>query len=373
MELEGRVKLGKKTKDLVKRLNGKEIAVIDHKDIDELAAISLTNTEVKAVINASSSITGKYPNLGPEKLIENGIFILEEVGSDIFEKLNDGERIKLIDNRIIKDGIEISQGKVLDRVKLEERLIESRNNLEDELEKFVENTLEYAKEEKELVLGLKTPEIKTSIKGRHVLIIVRGQDYRQDLEAIISYIREVRPILIGVDGGADALLEVGLKPNIIVGDMDSISDRALQQENVELIVHAYPDGRAPGLKRVKDLGLNAHKFPAPGTSEDIAMLLAYEKGAELITAVGTHSNMIDFLEKGRPGMASTFLIRLKVGDKLIDAKGVNKLYNSRLRSKHILQLLFAALVPVIIILGVAPPMQQMMRLLLIKLRFSLGF
>jgi uncharacterized membrane-anchored protein len=372
MELEGRIKLGKKTKNLVRRVKGERIAVIDHRDIDELAANSLISAGIKVVINVNASITGKYPNLGPEKLIRNGVFILDQVGARLFEELEDGDRIKLKDNLIIKDGVKIAQGEILDEDELEDRLAEGKKNLEDELEKFVENTLEYAKKEKNLILGLEIPDIQTSIKGKQVLIVVRGQDYKEDLEAITSYIKEVQPVLIGVDGGADALLEFGFKADIIVGDMDSVSDRALLME-AELVVHAYSDGRAPGLNRIKDLGLDAHKFPAPGTSEDIAMLLAYEKGAELITAVGTHSNMIDFLEKGRAGMASTFLSRLKIGDKLVDAKGVNKLYNNSLRPKHILQILFAALIPVIIIMIVAPSMQPLMKLLLIKLRLSLGF
>ncbi|SEM69757.1 Uncharacterized membrane-anchored protein [Candidatus Frackibacter sp. WG12] len=372
MEIEGTLKLGRKTKELVKRLNGEEIVVIDHKDIDELAANSLINKGVKVVINAKSSITGKYPNLGPEKLVENGVLLLDEVGSNIFMNLSDGDRVHIKDNKVIKEGIRIAKGTILSEERLNTMLKESKENLENELEKFIENTLEYAKKEKDIILGLKIPKIDTDIKGEHVLIVVRGQNYKEDLETISLYIKELRPILIGVDGGADALLEFGFKPDIIIGDMDSVSDNALQIGS-EIIVHAYPDGRAPGLERVRNLNLEAKKFPAPGTSEDIAMLLAYEKGAELITAVGTHSNMIDFLEKGRAGMASTFLARLKVGNKLVDAKGVNKLYNSRLQPRHILQILFAALIPIVVILTVAPLMQQMMRLLLIKLRLSLGF
>ncbi|MBM7622775.1 putative cytokinetic ring protein SteA [Sporohalobacter salinus] len=372
MELKAEVKLGKKTKNLVKRLTDREIAVIDHKDIDQLAATSLINTGTRVVINASPSITGRYPNLGPEELIANNVFLLDKVGVEIFHKLEDGDKIHIIDNEIFKDGIKIAEGRVLDKATLEEKLKISRDNLEDELDKFVKNTLEYAKQEKDLILDLNPPEIETQIEGKHVLIVVRGQDYKEDLEAITSYIKEIEPILIGVDGGADALLDFGFEPHIIIGDMDSISDQALKIGS-ELIVHAYPNGDAPGLERIQELNLNAQKFPAPGTSEDIAMQLAYEKGAELITAVGTHSNMIDFLEKGRAGMSSTFLTRLKIGAKLVDAKGVNKLYNSRLRPKHIFQIIAAAMIPVIIILLIAPPMQQMMRLLLIKLRFSLGF
>jgi uncharacterized membrane-anchored protein len=162
-----------------------------------------------------------------------------------------------------------------------------------------------------------------------VLIVVRGYHYKEDLVALRPYIREYRPILVGVDGGADALLEMRLKPDMIVGDMDSVSDAALQS-GAELVVHAYRDGRAPGLERLERMGLHAIAFPATGTSEDVAMLLADDKGAELIVAVGTHATLVEFLDKGRAGMASTFLTRLRVGGKLIDAKGVSRLYRSRI-------------------------------------------
>ena len=185
--------------------------------------------------------------------------------------------------------------------------------------------------------------------------------------AIKSYIDEVKPVLIGVDGGGDALLEFGFTPDIIIGDMDSVSDDCLLRSK-EIIVHAYSDGRAPGLDRVKDLGLKSKIFTSPGTSEDIALLLAYEKNADLIVAVGTHSNMIDFLEKGRPGMASTFLVRLKVGGILVDAKGVNKLYKSTFKTKYLWLVLGAALIPIIILIIINPLTQYLLTLLKIKLR-----
>ena len=180
----------------------------------------------------------------------------------------------------------------------------------------------------------------------------------------------MKPILVGVDGGADALMEFGYTPDVIVGDMDSVSDEALRKAK-EIVVHAYTDGRAPGLKRIQDLGLEAVVFPAPGTSEDIAMLTAYEYGAELIVAVGTHSNMIDFLEKGRPGMASTFLVRLKIGSKLVDAKGVNLLYKSQLKFKYVLALLMTGIFPILIAMSLSPSVKQFMHLMQLKLKLLL--
>jgi uncharacterized membrane-anchored protein len=205
----------------------------------------------------------------------------------------------------------------------------------------------YLREEKDLLLeGVGVPEVRTTFEGRHVLIVVRGYDYRDDLVALRSYISENRPLLIGVDGGADALLENGYVPDIILGDMDSCSDAALSC-GAELVVHAYRDGRAPGLERIKKLGLEAVVFPVLGTSEDAAMLLADSKGAQLIVAVGTHASLVEFLDKGRSGMASTFLTRLRVGPKLVDAKGVSRVYRSEVKGWHIVLLVLSALLALV--------------------------
>jgi uncharacterized membrane-anchored protein len=203
--------------------------------------------------------------------------------------------------------------------------------------------MEYLKQERELLLdGVGVPEISTKIAGRHCLIVVRGYDYKADLDVLRPYIREFKPVLIGVDGGADALVEAGHTPDLIIGDMDSVSDDVLRC-GAEVVVHAYPDGRAPGLARVNQLGIPAITFPAAATSEDIAMLLADEKGASLMVAVGTHATLVEFLDKGRGGMASTFLTRLKVGGKLVDAKGVSRLYRQDLSTSSLLLLVLSAI------------------------------
>lgn len=366
------VRIDKKTKELVKRLNADEIAVINHRDIDEVAAHSLVACKPMLIINAEQSISGRYPNLGPGILIRAGLPVLDNVGQDVFEMLREDDILEVYDNEIYRDGEYIGSGVILDESIIQMKLEETEKNFAIELDKFIENTLEYAKKEKNFFLGkLKIPDMDTSFKGRHALVVVRGQDYKEDLMAIKFYIEEFSPVLIGVDGGGDALLEFGYKPDIIVGDMDSVSDKCLMNCK-EIIVHAYPDGRAPGQARVEDLGLESIIFPAPGTSEDIAMLLAFDRGADLIVAVGTHSNMIDFLEKGRKGMASTFLVRLKIGSKLIDAKGVNKLYRESIKFKYLVGLVFGALIPVFIVSFMSPPVQQLLKLLQIRLKFIFG-
>lgn len=371
MLIKGRARLDRRTKNLVKRLRKNEIAVINHDDIDEVAANALVDIRPQAIINALPSITGRYPAKGAYKILKAGIPVIDQAGEAVFEEIREGAYITIKDDKIFLGEKFIAQGKILSLKDVEEKIRQANENIQTELDNFVDNTLEYAKKEKDILLGnLEVPLLNTNMLNRHVLIVVRGSSYKEDLRTISSYIQEERPVLIGVDGGADALLEFGLNPDVIVGDMDSVSDEALKS-GAEIVVHAYADGRAPGLERVKSMGLDAKIMSMPGTSEDVAMILAWEYGASLIVAVGTHSNMIDFLEKGRKGMGSTFLVRLKVGSILVDARGVSQLYKQSLPSKYLIQLLIAAMVPIIIILWVSPATKPFFRLL--WLQFKLFF
>ncbi|MDQ4065800.1 MAG: putative cytokinetic ring protein SteA, partial [Actinomycetota bacterium] len=232
-----------------------------------------------------------------------------------------------------------------------------KQSIAREIERFAENTIGYVRDERDVLIeAARLPDVKTDFHGRHVLVVVRGYDYKEDLAALRSYIREVKPLFVAVDGGADALIDAGVKPDLIIGDMDSVTTEALLS-GAELVVHAYPGGDAPGLERVQALGVPAQVFEAPGTSEDIAMLLAYERGAELIVAVGTHSNLVEFMDKGRKGMASTFLTRLRVGPILVDAKGVSRIYRGRVRRGDLLMLVGAALMAMLVVIALSDVMR----------------
>ncbi len=347
-EPHGTARLDKRTKDLTKRLKPGEVAVIDHLDIDRIAAEGLVACEPSAVVNVAASISGRYPNLGPEILVEAGIPVLDAVGPEVFARLDDGDQVVLDGHRLLHDGAVVARGELLDAASVEKAMDEARAGLAVQLEAFASNTMEYLRQERDLLIdGIGVPDIHTEIDGRHVLIVVRGYHYKEDLQTLRPYIREHRPVLIGVDGGADALLELGYRPDLIVGDMDSVSDEALGA-GAEVVVHAYRDGRAPGLERVESLGVEPIVFPATGTSEDVAMLLADDKGASLIVAVGSHVTLVEFLDKGRAGMASTFLTRLRVGGKLIDAKGVSRLYRSRISTPQLMLLVVAGLAALVI-------------------------
>ncbi|NLJ72742.1 MAG: hypothetical protein GX333_06990 [Syntrophomonadaceae bacterium] len=368
MNIKGRARLDKRTKNLVKRLKRNDIAIIKHDDIDEVAANSIIDIKPQLVINAEPSITGKYPAKGVYKILKAGIPVLDEVEVDIFDKIREGQLITIKDNQVFLGNKLITSGKILTLEDVVQKLKEANSNIGQALDNFVDNTLEYAKKEKSILLGnIEVPILKTNMLNRHVLIVVRGSSYKEDLKTINSYIQEEKPVIIGVDGGADALIECGLVPDIIVGDMDSVSDESLKC-GAELIVHAYADGTAPGMERLIEMNLEAQPFYMPGTSEDLAMILAWEYGASLMVAVGSHSNMIDFLEKGRKGMGSTFLVRLKVGSILVDARGVSQLYKQNLQTKYLIQLLVAALVPILIILWVSPATKPFFRLIWLQLK-----
>lgn len=339
----GTARLDRRTKRLVDRLRPGDIAVIDHVDLDRVAADSLVAAGVAAVLNAKPSISGRYPNLGPEVLVRAGIPLVDGLGEELFERLREGDQVRVDGDRVYLGARLVAEGRRQDAGMVERAMADAREGLSVQLEAFAANTMDYLRQERDLLLdGVGVPEIDTRISRRHVLIVVRGYDYQADLDVLRPYIREFKPVLIGVDGGADALVEAGYSPDIIIGDMDSVTDDVLRC-GAEVIVHAYPDGRAPGLARVRELGVPAQTFPAAATSEDLAMLLADEKGASLIVAVGTHATLVEFLDKGRGGMASTFLTRLKVGGKLVDAKGVSRLYRQNISGSSLLLLLLSAM------------------------------
>lgn len=368
----GSARLDRRTKDLVKRLSSEDIAFIDHTDLDRVSAEGLIATGVEAVVNASPSISGVYPNVGPLMLTRGGVTLIDNVGAEVFDSIREGDVVEIVDGDIILGERVVASGTRLNVESIEMAMETAREGLGDQLDKFARNTLEFLDKEKSLLTeGTVVPETSVEINGRHVLVVVRGYDYQQDIEALKPYIREMRPVLVGVDGGADAIRDAGFAPDIIVGDMDSVSDEVLRS-GADLIVHAYADGRCPGMERLSALGLSGTPWPISATSEDLALLLAWESGADLIVAVGTHANLVEYLDKGRKGMASTFLVRLKVGPKLVDAKGVNKLYRTSVGPSHLLAIALAALVTVSVVIMISPMARDFLALVLLRFRASLG-
>jgi uncharacterized membrane-anchored protein len=371
-EFTGAAKLGKRTKRLVKRLSPTDIAVIDHDAIDRVSGEDLVASGVRCVINVAHSASPRYGNQGPVIMTESGVHLVDMPGAPLFDVLKDGEQVTVEGHKLYRDGELVWEGEVQDREAVTRAYEAGRRGIGEALEAFATNTMAHIREERELVSGhLELPEFDTSFRDRPALVVVRGVDHKKDLRILRSYVRDRKPVLIGVDGGADAILEEGLTPDMIVGDMDSATDRVLRS-GAELVVHAYPDGRAPGRDRLDAMGLAYRVVPAPATSEDVAMLIAAEKGADLIVSVGSHFNLVEFLDKNRQGMSSTFLTRLRVGEILVDAKGVSRLYRPSAGRGPIVFVTLAALVTLVIVVATSSTLGPLLDLVWLKLQILLG-
>jgi len=371
-EVAGIARLGKRTKHLVKRLRPGDVAIVDHRDLDRVSGEDLVSCGIAAVINCAPSTSGRYPNMGPLLVAQAGIALIDVPGDGLFERLQDGDPVVIRGDEVWCRGERVAVGQRLEANRLQAETDRRRAEIGEALEAFAHNTVQYMLEERDLLAGrIELPRFDTDFRDRPVLIVVRGVDHRRDIKALRPYIRDVRPVLVGVDGGADALCQEGFRPDMIVGDMDSAAEATLRC-GAELVVHAYPDGRAPGREHLEQLGL-AHKVvPAPGTSQDIAMLIAAEKGAELLVSVGSHFNLVEFLDKARRGMASTFLTRLRVGEILVDAKGVSRLYRPRPGIAPIGLLALSGVLVLAAVILMTPGLHDVADLLWLKLQVLLG-
>jgi uncharacterized membrane-anchored protein len=368
VEFTGTAKLDRRTKDLVRRLDARDIAIIHHADLDRVSAEELVASGVRVVVNCADSQTGRFPNPGPLTLVRGGVKLVDAPGAELFDQVSDGDRLTVRGGSVFRNGTCLASGRVLQAIELDQALVAQKARVTEALEAFAENTMRYLRDEGRLLSeGVDFPTLSTRMRDRHALVVARGPGMKRDLRMVRPYIRDFKPVLIAVDGGADALIEAGLKPDVIVGDMDSVSDRALQS-GAEILVHAYRDGIAPGAARCDKLGVRYQVVSMPGISEDIALLLAYEKGAELIVAVGTHFNLIEFLERDRAGMSSTFVTRLKVGEILVDAKGVSRLFSRRVGLWPFVVFAVAGLAAVVVAILVSPTLRHLIELIGIELR-----
>jgi uncharacterized membrane-anchored protein len=371
-EITGRARLGKQTKDLVKRLTPGEVAVIDHVDLDRVSAEELAEAGVLAVVNVAPSSSGRFPNPGPLELVRSGVRLVDAPGAPLFDDLADGEMLTIRGGTVWRNGTCLAEGRELDEGMLLAALAEQRARVTEALEAFADNTLRHLRDESStLAEGIVFPQLRTRFRERQAVVVARGPGYKRDLRIVRSYIRDFKPVLVAVDGGADALLEAGLTPDLIVGDFDSVSDRALRC-GAELLVHAYPDGRAPGAERLRRLSVAFETVRAQGISEDVALQLAHDRGADLIVAVGTHFNLVEFLERDRAGMASTFVTRLKVGEVLVDAKGVSRLVSRRIGVWPLVAFAAAGVTAIVVAILVSPALRNVIQVLTRSVADALG-
>jgi uncharacterized membrane-anchored protein len=377
----GPVRLGRRTKLLVKHLLRGEVALIDHLDIDRVSAEELIAAGAVAVLNCSPSSGGSYPNLGPQLLVEAGILLVDLPDDSLFEALSDGDPVTVQAapatpgtgaamgaGEVLRDGGVLARGDLLDLERVRAETEARRSEVGEAIERFAHNTIEHMREERELLAGrIELPRFATDFRDRSTLVVVRGVGHQRDLRALRPFIRDMHPVIVAVDGGAEALLDAGLTPDMIVGDMDSAGEAALRC-GAELVVHSYPDGRAPGRHRLEELGVNFKLVPAPGTSQDVALLIAAEKGARLIVSVGSQFNLVEFLDRNRKGMSSTFLTRLRIGEILVDAKGVSRLYQPRPGLTPLLVVIAAGLIAMVAVVALTPALRDVVELLWLKLQ-----
>jgi uncharacterized membrane-anchored protein len=363
----GTVRADRRTSSLLRRLRPGDVAVIDQLDLDRASAQALLDCGVVAVVNASSCISGRYPTLGPQLLDRAGVVLIDEVGGEAFARLREGSSVRVHDGAVLLGQDVLASGRRLDGERIAALMDDARAGMATQLESFTYNTTEYLRREQELLLhGRGVPELRTRLDGRPVVVVARGYDYRQDLRLLRRYIREQRPVLLGVDAGADALLEAGHRPDLVVvgaeglgtasGSADSgatVSDKALRAAR-EVVLHTDPSGHAAGSDRLDRLGVRHRTLAASGTSEDVALLTADVRGASLVVAVGADASLGEFLDRQRSGLAGTFLTRLRVGPKLVDARGVSQLYTGRVRLWHLVVVLLAGLLALGVALGATP-------------------
>ncbi len=379
--ISGPVRSGRRTKLLVKHLHRGDIALIDHDDIDRVSAEELIAAGVLAVLNCGASSTGAYPNLGPQLLVEAGVLLVDLPDESLFDRLSDGDPLVVLEGgggegrasaEVLRRGEALARGEVLDVERVRAETEARRREIGEALERFAHNTIEHMREERELLAGrIELPRFATDFRDRSTLVVVRGVEHQRDLRALRPFIRDMKPVIVAVDGAAEAVLEEGLTPDMIVGDMDSAGEEALRC-GAELVVHSYPDGRAPGRKRLEEMDVRFKLVPAPGTSQDVAMLIAAEKGARLIVSVGSQFNLVEFLDRNRKGMSSTFLTRLRIGEILVDAKGVSRLYRPRPGLTPLLVVIAAGLVAMIAVVWMTPALRDVVNLLWLKLELLLG-
>lgn len=347
--LSGTARVDRNTSRLLRRIGPGDIVVLDQLDMDRVTADALVTAGVAAVINASQSISGRYPNLGPDTIVAAGIALIDEAGAEVFKKIKDGTKVRVHEGAIFAGERELATGVELDETRISERMIEARNGLAAHLEAFSGNMVEIIRSESSLLLdGIGVPAVYLRFKDRHVVVVAAGPGHATDLKKLKPFIREYAPILIGVDCGADALMRAGYRPDLIVGDPNEISGTALKC-GAEVVLPADPDGHAPGLTRIQDLGVGAVTFPASGCAVDLALLLAHHHGASLIVTVGSTISLDEFFDRsGKGGSPAAFLTRLKVGSTVVDAKAVATLYHNRVSAGVIALLILAGLVAIIV-------------------------
>ena len=339
---------------LLRRVCPGDIVVLDVLDLDRITADALVDAEIAAVVNASPSVSGRYPNLGPEVLVANGVTLIDETGPEVFKKIKDGAKVRLFNGAVYSGDRRLIRGTQRTDEEIAELMQEAKSGLVAHLEAFAGNTIEFIRSESPLLIdGIGIPDVDVDLRRRHVVIVADEDHAADDLKRLKPFIKEYQPVLIGVGTGAEVLRKAGYRPQLIVGNPDELSTEVLKC-GAQVVLPADADGHAPGLERIQDLGVGAMTFPAAGSPTDLALLLADHHGAALLVTAGHSANIETFFDRSRQqSNPSTFLTRLRVGEKVVDAKAVATLYHNRISGGAIALLILTMLISVIVALWVS--------------------
>lgn len=352
--LVGTAVVDRDTERLLCRVGPGDIVVLDAHDLDRMTADMLVDAGVAAVINASRSISGRYPNQGPEVLVAHGVRLIDDTGPEVFKKVKDGARVRVHNGAVYAGDRRLIVGVERTDEEISDLMHEAKSGLVEHLEAFAGNTIEFIRSESPLLIdGIGIPDIDVDLNRRHVVIVGEEDAAADDLKSLKPFIKEYQPVLVGVGGGADVLRKAGYRPQLIVGDPDKMTADVLRC-GAQVVLPADADGHAPGLERIQDLGVGAMTFPAAGSAMDLALLLTDHHGAALIVTAGHSATIEEFFDRTRAqSNPSTFLTRLKVGQKLVDAKAVATLYRNRISGGAIAMLVLAMLIAIIVALWVS--------------------
>jgi uncharacterized membrane-anchored protein len=360
--IHGTARVDRRTASLLPRLRAGDLAVLDHLDLDRATAQSLVDAGVAAVLNATPMISGRYPSLGPEVLVSAGIPVVDGLGSEALARIRDGASVRLHEGRVYAGDDLVAEGREVDADLVREEMEAARSGLITQLESFTHNSTEFLRREQDLLLhGRGVPRPRTDMAGRPVVVVVRGHDWEAELAGVRPYLREQHPVLVGVDAGADALREAGHQPDIVVvsdtRDADLPSLETLRRA-ADVVVLVERGATRAATERFERLGVRPLRFESGATAEDAALILADSGDASLIVGVGMHATLDEFLDRRRAGLASTYLTRLKVGPRLVDAAAVPHLYDGQVRPRHLLAVTIAGLVALVAAVGVTPVGQE---------------
>ncbi len=339
---------------LLRRVCPGDIVVLDVLDLDRITADALVDAEIAAVVNASPSVSGRYPNLGPEVLVANGVTLIDETGPEVFKKVKDGAKVRLFNGGVYSGDRRLIRGTERTDQEIADLMQEAKSGLVAHLEAFAGNTIEFIRSESPLLIdGIGIPDVDVELRHRHVVVVADEDHAADDLKRLKPFIKEYQPVLIGVGTGAEVLRKAGYRPQLIVGDPNELSAEVLKC-GAQVVLPADADGHAPGLERIQDLGVGAMTFPAAGSPTDLALLLADHHGAALLVTAGHSANIETFFDRSRQhSNPSTFLTRLRVGEKVVDAKAVATLYHNRISGGAIALLILTMLISVIVALWVS--------------------